>query len=419
MQKIKTYFKRNLLLKNSIYLIITNGFVAVTGFVFWIIVARIYPTYQIGIATSLLSLVNLLSTISLLGFNTGLLRYLPNSKNKSEQINTVMLLTSLISGVLSFLTLFMINKFAPALLFVRNSQFYFFIFIVFTILTSLNQLQESVLVALRSSNQVLYKSVIYGVVKLIPVFFFIRIGGFGIFSSIYIGILASVLYGSFILNITNQVVYKVKLSYSVLKSMAVLSVGTYISNLTSSLPTYLLPIIISYKMGPSQTAYYYMASTIINILNIIPQVVTQNLLVEGSYDIKNINTYVKNSLKINLIILLPIIALLFYFGDVILFVFGKQYSIQGFTLLKILSLSVILAAFNYILGTILTIYHHIPFLVISNILSTILLFVMSIFLLNNNVIGIGYATLVSEVVLLIFNLVYLLMIKRHNILKLK
>src|SRR5260221_1957774 len=77
--KISRFLQENPLYKNSFYVMASNMVLIGTGFFFWIIAARLYSTAQIGIATSLFSLLTLLSNFSLLGFGSGLMRFLPGS----------------------------------------------------------------------------------------------------------------------------------------------------------------------------------------------------------------------------------------------------------------------------------------------------------------------------------------------------
>src|SRR5438105_2320275 len=103
MKGIKNYLQKNAIYKNSLFLLISNGYLAASGFVFWILAARTYPTYDIGIATSVLALINLISILALLGFHSGMLRFLPTSESKNEDINSTIILTCITSGVFALI----------------------------------------------------------------------------------------------------------------------------------------------------------------------------------------------------------------------------------------------------------------------------------------------------------------------------
>jgi O-antigen/teichoic acid export membrane protein len=63
---------------------------AVFGFFFWIINARLYSAEQVGIGITLISIssITLISSFSILGLGNGLIRYLPTSERKNKKINT-------------------------------------------------------------------------------------------------------------------------------------------------------------------------------------------------------------------------------------------------------------------------------------------------------------------------------------------
>jgi len=67
---------------------LSTGVMAVFGFFFWIIIARLYPSEQVGIGTTLISMMTLISSFSILDLGNGLIRYLPTSERKNKKKNT-------------------------------------------------------------------------------------------------------------------------------------------------------------------------------------------------------------------------------------------------------------------------------------------------------------------------------------------
>jgi O-antigen/teichoic acid export membrane protein len=72
------------LFKNSYFLMATTVIGSILGFIFWMLVARFYTPYDVGLATALISAANLLVAFSLFGFNFGILRFFPNDKDKDK-----------------------------------------------------------------------------------------------------------------------------------------------------------------------------------------------------------------------------------------------------------------------------------------------------------------------------------------------
>ena len=86
--KFYNYLANDSLYKNSIYLMLSTGVMAVFGFFFWMINARLYSAEQVGIGTTLISVMSLISGFSILSLGNGLIRYLPTSERKNKKINT-------------------------------------------------------------------------------------------------------------------------------------------------------------------------------------------------------------------------------------------------------------------------------------------------------------------------------------------
>ena len=89
------------LYKNSIYLMISSAVMAGFGFFFWLICARLFSAEDIGLATTIISVMGLIASISVLGLNSGLIRYLPTSKDKSKNVNTCFTIVALIAIIVS------------------------------------------------------------------------------------------------------------------------------------------------------------------------------------------------------------------------------------------------------------------------------------------------------------------------------
>src|SRR4051812_12900040 len=89
------------LYQNSLYLMSATAVLAGFGFLFWLIVARLFSTADIGLASALIAVMNFISYLSLVGFNVAFVRFLPRSEKSDDEVNTGMVLVALASAVLS------------------------------------------------------------------------------------------------------------------------------------------------------------------------------------------------------------------------------------------------------------------------------------------------------------------------------
>jgi len=95
MKKISNHLMNNSLYRNSIYLMTSTFVMAILGFLFWIINARLYLSEQIVLATTLISVTLVMISFSLLGINIAFIHYLPKTNKKNVLVNTGLILISI------------------------------------------------------------------------------------------------------------------------------------------------------------------------------------------------------------------------------------------------------------------------------------------------------------------------------------
>ena len=337
--KFYNYLSNDSLYKNSIYLMLSTGVMATFGFFFWIINARIYSAEQIGIGTTLLSIMSLISSFSILGLGTGLIRYLPTSEIKNKKISTSFTLVTLISILISIIYLIFMKTFSPKLIFVRENIVFSLMFILFVVLSSLNTISDNVFIAYRSSKFVLLKSIIFSIAKLIFPLLLLALGAYGIFVSVGIAVVIAFIFSLMVLILRFNYFFKPIIDMSVVKRMVKFSLGNYTAELIGGLPSLALPILITNLIGAKFSAYYYMAIMIAGLLYVIPMATSQSLFAEGSYNEKELRLHVKKATTIIALILIPAIIIIVFLGKYILLAFGKDYSSEGFRLLQFFAIS--------------------------------------------------------------------------------
>jgi len=396
--KIYNHFANDSLYKNSIFLMLSTAVMAFFGFFFWIINAQLFTTEQVGLGTTLISVLSLISGISLLGLNVGIIKYLPTSKRKTEKINTSIILVGIVSLITSLIFIVGLETFSPKLLFLRENLYYSLLFVVFAIFSSSNTLIESVFIAYRSTGYVLIKNIIFSLGKLILPFLLVSLGAMAIFLSF--GGATAIAFLLALIFLIKKFEYKFKpsLHTGIIANMAKYSSANYLAGVIGTFPQMVLPIIITNKISPQQSAYFYMDMMIANLIFIIPQATTQSLFAEGSCKESEFKENIKKAIKIITFFMLPAIIITIFFGNHILLVFGKEYSSEGFKFLQLISLSGVLVGINSIYGTVLRVEHKIKEIVIVSMFETTSVLVLTYLLLDKGLSGIGLALIVGRVI---------------------
>jgi O-antigen/teichoic acid export membrane protein len=257
---------------------LSTGVMAVFGFFFWIINARLYSAEQVGIGTTLISIMTLISSFSLLGLGNSLIKYLPTSDKKNENINTSFTLVGLTSIFISIFFLVFLKIFSPKLLFVRESIIFSLLFILFVVFTSLNAISENVFIAYRSSKFVLIKNTISSIAKLILPIFLVALGAYGIVVSMGISIAVAFLVSLVFLILRFNYSPKPIIDRNIVKRMTKFSIGNYTAGLIGGFSAMVLPILITNLIGAKFSAYFYMDMMIASLLYIIPTATSQSFL---------------------------------------------------------------------------------------------------------------------------------------------
>lgn len=386
------------LYKNSIFNMASTFILSGLGFVFWVIIARLYKTENVGIATTLISIMTLLSSFTILGLNSGLPRYLPKSANKHELINSSFVIVTIAAILPSGIFFLGLQIFSPQLLFLRSNIFYITSFIIFTIFASWNILIDTIFMAFRAAGNILIKSIIVSILKLILPFAFIAFGAYGIFASTASAFALGVLAGLIILTLKFKIKPSISVNFSLIKELSMYSLANYIVIFIRSMPSLVLPIIVLNVLSAKYAAYYYVASMIQNVLLIIPTATEVALLAEGSHNEAELKKHVKKTIALTLVILIPAILIIALFGNIVLQFFGKNFATEAFQFLQLYSVSTIFTAFLLISSTILNIKHKIKTLVILNIIAAVLTLCLCCAFISGRLVGIGWGWILGQAI---------------------
>jgi O-antigen/teichoic acid export membrane protein len=273
------------------------------------------------------------------------------------------------------------------------------------VVSSLGSIIESVFISFRDTKFILIKNSVFSVLKIALLFALVSLGAYGIFSSY---MLASFIgFASVFIMLTIKFNYSPKIVFydEVLKKIGRYSFGNYIAGFIGGLSLLLLPLMITNMINPETTAYYFMAIQIVNLLFVIPGATTNSLFAEGSNDEKKLKKRTLDSIKIISFLLIPAILITIFFGQYILLAFGKEYSAQGFTFLKIMAVSGVFVSINSVFGSVFMVKKKITQIIAVNLTGAIIILGISYFLITagKGLLGIGLAYITGQ---LVMNLCY-------------
>lgn len=166
-ERFKSFFSVSLY-RNAIYVVSGRLIVGAIGFVFWILAARLYTTEQVGLASAVIAIAGFLVTLSSLGLEYGLVRFIPASgKNHNALVNSAFTVGGLTAIVVSLVFLAGLNVWSPSLVFLRQNPFYIVIFVALAVTWLFYILLHNVYVAHQRAELRVLIEIIQGVVKLV------------------------------------------------------------------------------------------------------------------------------------------------------------------------------------------------------------------------------------------------------------
>ncbi|MDP2216450.1 MAG: oligosaccharide flippase family protein [Methanolobus sp.] len=386
---IKKYYKEPLY-RNSIVLILNSAFGSLFGLLFWIVAARTVSSEDIGLATAAISAAALILALSMFGLDQGLVRYLPEVKEKNSFYSSIVILTLAFSLTISGVFLIGINVFSPVLSFIRESWF-LLAFLAYIFVTSIHSIQNIAFIAIRRADLSMTLNLLLGM-RVPALLFLAPFGVIGVFSAFGVAYLVTLLVGLFIL-------YRYGLSITrnfditSIKKILKFSLGNYSAGIFSMAPVTIIPIMILNTIGAKEGAYFYIAYSIASLLFVIPTAVSTSLFVEGSHNLP-LKENVLKSVKLIFILLIPALIIIFLFGDKILLLFSREYSDKSFEMLQLLAISSIFSAVISIYISIKKIQKDVSMVNYVNfVLSILIIGIGYAALLKYGLLGVGYAWL--------------------------
>lgn len=414
--RLWVHFCSDSLFRNSAYLILSTTTQGALGFVFWLICARLYSPEAIGLGSTLLSVVGFISYISLLGLNSSLIRFLPNSNEKNKKINSSLTLVLSAAIIVSILYLIFLPKISPELSFLTKNPIFTIAFIFLSAFSALNLLTDSIFIAYRASKYNFIKYTFQSLAKLALPIALVTLGAFGVFASSSIAFVLAFFLSLYYL----AKKFKFKPSFSVnsgiVKNLWKFSSANYIAELLNTLPTIVMPIIILNKLGAAQAGYFYLAFMLSNFLYSIAYSVASSLFAEASYGKDALRKILKQAGIFLAAIMLPAGIALAFIGPFILRIFGKSYGNEAAAVIVVLAMAVPAVAAYSLGGIILRVKKQIIALILMDIVYAATISGLTILWVNRGISWVAGAWLIGHLIaaIIAFMFVYLPRLRNKN-----
>ncbi|MFH1510533.1 MAG: oligosaccharide flippase family protein [Candidatus Woesearchaeota archaeon] len=369
--------RRDRMLASSSQLIAASAITSVLGFAFWIICARLYSPQEVGIAASLISGMALITTLTVFGFDYGIIKY--KAKNLASSCTmTAAIATIVCAAIFAGMTYDKLLGSSAALVG----------FVVLSGIWTAFYLNDSIYIAMHSSRNVLIKQTVFAVLKLSLPLALISLGSYGIFLSwtIAAGIsLVAIL-------VYRPLQWSFHLDIPAIRQIFKFSIVNYLSSIAARGRELLIPIIITFYAGASSTAYYYLSFNIVLVFLLVPKQIAKAMLAEEKVESKAI----KKALILTLLASLSAVCLVFIAGKYLLLLYGAKYAEEGLTILKIFSVAGVFAGVTEVYYGVMRSEHNLRLLVTAQCANAALTILLAVALIHYGIMGVVMAWLASE-----------------------
>ena len=379
-------------LQNSIFLMGTAGLTALLGFAFWTLVARLFSPARVGLATSLISAISLISYMSQCGMNSTLIRFPAPQRARNSQITLACTVVAAAAFLIASGYLLGLPWYGQKLLFVRDDPWLGALFVGICVCATLNLVTDTVFISARIPQyNLLADGVIQGVAKLLLPLGLVGFGAVGIVGAIGGGYLVAVLASLALMYWRLGFRPDYRTRGTGLHAYAKFSAASYLSSLLNLLPTLALPMIVLQRLGPDQAGYFYIAFQIAGLLTAVCSAVGEAMFSEASHDLARAREVLARSAKLMALAALPAAGVVAAGSGLMLSLFGAQYAGNGHALLLVLALGTLGVGLNAWASNALRIHRKLRAMVVSNLVFVLVTVPAALLLADRGLVWLGWA----------------------------
>lgn len=329
------------LFTNAGYLVAVQALNSLIGFLFWALAARHYSAESVGQVSTMVAVVAMVSYISLLGFDVGLVQFLSDSPNSHRLLNTLLTFSMAASTASSLLFLLSLRLLPASLHFVASSSLIAWVFLSFTVATAASRMANMVFLARRKGVYLLCQAGIINFTRLAFLLFLIQENAFGLAASLAIGMViasaASILY--LIPRIETGFSFRLQIDWQELKRMTPFATSNLLSGVLTQLPQWLLPVMVLSILGPAAAAYAYIPWMLGTMLMSPGAALSSSAFAEGAASRERFERLLSRAVSAGICYSVTSTVVVTAGAPWILKVFGSGYALSSVSLLRWLAIA--------------------------------------------------------------------------------
>jgi O-antigen/teichoic acid export membrane protein len=389
--------------RNGYALVASAALNAALGLLFWLIAARHYSAHALGIQSSAISALLLLSGLAQLSLNNVLVRYVPVAESRTRKLVGIAYCVAVTASVVAGLIFALASTFlSPALHFLRDDLVWLVGFVVATAGWTIFALQDSVLTAMRRTVWVPVEN---GLVALARIPLLLGLAAGYKTAGIFVAFVAPTLVAVLVVNayifgrFATVHVARSRRELPRLSALIRYGFGNYTATIFFLATTALVPLLVVNRVGATATAYFAVPWAIAIALQVVAANFGSSLTVESVLDRAKIRVYARLVLIRVIALVGALVILIFVAAPYVLSALGSDYERQGTSLLRWLAVA---SLPNALVAVAISVARAVDKAwVVASLQGAgcVVLLVLSYFLLPRmGIEGVGVASLVSQLV---------------------
>jgi O-antigen/teichoic acid export membrane protein len=331
------------LFRNGYALMGNTGITGLLGVLYWLVAARHYAAADVGRASAAYSAMNLLSGFTALNLVGMLTRFIPQSGHRTAGLVLRAYVFSSLASLVVAVPFLLIAAHLGSSYSELGSVLAGLIFTASIVCWGIFTLQDGVLVGLRSAVWVPVENGTFGIVKIVLL---LALATSLPHAGIYISWILPV---AISLPLVNAFVFArlmqphARLTANRIppsaRQIGRFLAGDYTGALCVLAVTFMVPVAVAARVGPSATAYFYAAWMVGATLDLLSVNMATSLTVEGAFDEETIAANCLAALRRTMLILVPAAVVVVLAAPVALGLFGPLYAAHGTQILRLLALA--------------------------------------------------------------------------------
>lgn len=313
------------------------------GFGFWSLAAHRLPSAQVGDASAVVSAMQLLAMLCVLGLNTLIISEVSAHPDRTSSLVATAGLVAVLAGTLGGVVAAMaLRSISPVYMAIFATTWAVPVFVVGVAVTTLSLVVDDACVAIRRASLQLTRNTIFAATKLalIPLAVILLAGDNGI-QLLTAWVFAALLSLWFVRGLVmgpGGTRTRPTVDLSLIRSHGRLALRHHVLNVSVMAPSFAIPAIALIVVGPRLTAALYAAMLMVGFVGIIPGLLTTVLFSLTTGDEAALREQVRFTLAVS-ILLGVVAALVFYFlSGFALSLFSSAY-LTAHTAMRLLALN--------------------------------------------------------------------------------